>query len=132
MIKAQNIKKVAKSREGVSLVSLEGNWCDMQSNQDTIDISNEKDSLLIPVAIEDKVTSMNVGSSTKGKAHKPSSPVPQKRRTRMTTRAHGEGTPQMGPSSLEVMDFAARARCISGTSLATSLLVGLVRRPGIP
>ena len=52
------MKKLDKSREGVSLLSPKRNRCGMQRNQDTIEISSERDSLLRPVAIEEEVASM--------------------------------------------------------------------------
>ena len=75
----------------------------MQRIPDTVEILSERDSPLKLVA------SMQVGSSTKRKAQKPISSTSQKQRTKTTTRAHKEGTPQTGPSSLEVMDFGATA-----------------------
>ena len=68
----------------------------MLSNLDAIEISSEYESLIWPMAIEEEIMSMPIGSSSipkqKQSAQRPSPTPPQKRQTRTSARVQGEGT----------------------------------------
>ena len=83
----------------------------MLSGLDVIEILSEHESPVWPMAMEEEVMSMPVGSSSipkqKRQAQRPSPTPPEKQQTRTSMRMQGEGTAHTGSLSLGVVEFVA-------------------------
>ena len=83
----------------------------MLSGLDAIEISSEYESPIQPMAVEEEIMSMPVGSSSilkrKRQTQRPSPTPPEKRQTRTSVRMRGEGITQIGSSSSGAVESMA-------------------------